>query len=236
MEMQRENPDMMDQELAQALRMSQEQPALPPSQVSEEDEVQQAIALSLAAAGGVSLQGVGQGQQAQQAQGWGDRLARQQQQEEEMYREEQEKQAKEEEDELQKALAMSMEGVEESKPKLDPVQAGWPKLNKFQDKLPVESASKEDKSPQSIKTVITPGKVQPSTSKDVSSPKSTQQSSPSAMPEGPGNKLGGTSQDSVRGVRSAKKDQPKEDPAEIRRRRLAFLDKLQKSPPKNDGE
>ena len=56
-----------------------------------------------------------------------------------------------------------------------------------------------------------------------------------AIPAGPGHKLGGTGATTARGRASARPGSatvpPTDDPQEIRRRRMAFLDNLQKSPP-----
>jgi len=249
MEMQRQGgwgPETVaDDDMEMALRMSQD--FQQPQQTSEEDEIQKAIALSLE--GGVHLpSGVASGSQDV---GWGARLRQQEVEEEQRYKEEQEKAAKQEAEELEKALAMSMETEEKevpkekSKPVLDPVNTAWPKVK---NPAPGTLAGNSPAPPASVKPKKSPMKSTPgpSTSK---SPE-TQKERPSIsevvkplMPEGPGHKLGGAGSSSVNrtGVRpgpsaaasGASQVQPKtDDPEEIRRRRMAFLDKLQKSPQK----
>merc|ERR1712172_364363 len=99
--------------LEMALRLSQQQhqqPAAVP-EVSEEDELQQAIAASLEGGAGLGLRSPTSsgGGAAAESGGWGGRLAEQEREEEQRYKEEAEKAVREEEEQLRQALAMSMD-------------------------------------------------------------------------------------------------------------------------------
>jgi len=246
--MHRGNPEMHDQELEDAIKLS-----TAPPEVSEEDELQQAIAMSLSGGG---AQAVGVPQVAQAAAGWGQRLANQELEEERRYKEQQEKEQREEEEELQKALAMSIEGgmdvdqpaktkpAADTTPKVDPVQVGWPKFkNPPPGSISSQGPSKSTSQQSPDGKLAKPSKdqiIKPSSSQSLQSaagPSDQNKTSPaSEMPTGAGHTLGGgsTSQGG-RFVRTRPGNEPpSEDPAEIRRRRLAFLDNLQKSPPKEE--
>lgn len=260
-----------DEEMERALRMSMtSHTGAEAGGASEEDEIQRAIALSLA--GGAGL-GVGQPPASGGGQdgGWGARLRQQEVEEERLYKEEQEKSAKKEQEELEKALAMSMEGGSSapavsgpssaSAAQIDPVHTAWPKMrNPGEGTLaghqPSPSTRAKPENPAtsepSPKTTSQP-RAGPSPSKpspviQTSVPENSDRPSlaKTLMPEGPGHRLGGPSSTSSTaapsGGRAAARPgasgaasgsgQPRaEDPEEIRRRRMAFLDKLQKSPP-----
>merc|ERR1711862_45337 len=181
------------------------------------------------------------------ATGWGQRLKQQEQEEE--------KAIADEEEQLRKALAMSMDidapagssATGQSKPaaattkpppvtaakntkEIDPVNAAWPKIKNPE--LGTLAAS-------STKPTSSPSKSEPSKAPSVASrsPASTS-GGPStaavvpAIPAGPGHKLGDGSTTARGRTRPGSATQPPtDDPQEIRRRRMAFLDKLQKSPP-----
>jgi len=239
--MQRGGDMDQEEELAMALRMSQEQPlvpGVPEGALSEEDEMQRAIALSLEGGAAPALPPAPTGAQA----GWGERLAVQEREEEKRWQEEQEKGAREEEEELRQAMAMSMDTSPAqpapasrvpapaqyqapasqppaspvaspaasqppaSRPPIDPVQAAWPKQrNPAPGTLAAGGPQPQagpSKAPQA-----SPSKA------PLASPSKAPQA-PESMPEGPGHTLGG--------------GQGREDPQEIRRRRLAFLDNMEK--------
>jgi len=243
-----------DQEMEMALRMSQQQPQVVVPEVSEEDEIQRAIALSLEGGGG---QGVGQAAgQAAGGAGWGQRLKQQEEEEEMRYKKEQEQALAEEEEQLRKALAMSMD-IDEAQPsgasghskpaaaatkttkELDPVQAAWPKMrNPEPGTISAAAPSPVKTGPSGSKTPATMSP--PAASGGPKSPAAAAAPGPSAapaepvIPTGPGHKLGGAGGTTARGRArpgSSAQPPPTDDPQEIRRRRMAFLDKLQKSPP-----
>lgn len=80
--------------LMRTLHVQHQQPA-PVPEVSEEDEIQKAIALSLEGGAGLGLGGVSSGGGAESG-GWGGRLAEQEREEEQRYKEEAEKAVREE--------------------------------------------------------------------------------------------------------------------------------------------
>merc|ERR1719278_523268 len=110
--MQRSGNMNQEEELEMALRLSQQQhqqPAQVP-EVSEEDEIQRAIALSLEGGQGALGAGFAGGSAGGATEtGWGERLARQEREEEQKYKEEAERAVREEEEQLRQALAMSMD-------------------------------------------------------------------------------------------------------------------------------
>lgn len=254
-----------EEELAQALRLSQEQPLVPgvaEGELSEEDEMQRAIALSLE---GGSVPAPAPAPAAAQA-GWGERLAVQEREEERRWQEEQEKAAREEEEQLRQAMAMSMETSPAqpapasrvpapaqyqapasqpaaspaasqppaSRPPIDPVQAAWPKQRNPApgtlaaggpqamaptSKAPQAPTSKAPQPGPSKAPQASPVKApQASPAKAPQGSPSKAPQAPEGMPEGPGHTLGG-GRPGGRG---------REDPQEIRRRRLAFLDSMEK--------
>ena len=237
MEMQRHGSE--EEMMEMALRMSQEQPQQQ-SAVSEEDEIQKAIALSLEGGGG----GGRSGGVSQEEGGWGSRLREQEVEEEERWLQEQEKARQEEEKQLEEALRMSMEtsGTSEVKrdtatvkPRLDPVQTAWPVLK---NPPPGSLAAGPTTSPTKPPSTSTPST--PSTSSNTPSASSSTPSASSSgprpapvpvIPEGPGHRLG-----EAAGTRSGSGQPRTEDPQEIRRRRMAFLDKLQKSPKTDESK
>jgi len=261
MAMQRSGNMNQEEELEMALRLSQQQhqqPA-PVPEVSEEDEIQRAIALSLEGGQGALGAGFAAGSAGGAAEtGWGERLARQEREEEQKYKEEAERAVREEEEQLRQALAMSMDmdtgttapkltttttAKASSTPKsstdqktsasaaaagsspaakpaeasrVDPVQAGWHK--------PKNPAPGSIASTAPAAAGLNPPLISPT------SPKASQPTSPPskaaatpAMPEGPGHTLGGGATSARRATGKAE-----DDPQEIRRRRLAFLDKMAK--------
>jgi len=234
-----------DQEMEMALRLSQQQPVLAVPDVSEEDEIQRAIALSLEGGGG---QGVGQaGAGAGAGAGWGDRLKQQEEEEEKRYKKEQEQAIADEEEQLRKALAMSMD-IDDTHaavtvPKavnkgdnpntttqLDPVHAAWPKMKNPEPGTVAAPSAKSPSAPQPATTA-----ARSPTSAEAARPStSTGAAASPAIPAGPGHKLGGAGSSSTGRGRTrpgSAAQPPTDDPQEIRRRRMAFLDKLQKSPP-----
>jgi len=145
---------------------------------------------------------------------------------------------------------------------LDPVHTAWPKVKNpapgtlagapLPDTRQSSTPSKPTSSvtptkPTSPKTSSLPG---PSKTPENKSQETIKRPSLAAaiMPEGPGHRLGGETSSSS-GVRAQTRPGPSssssaapatstsqprsDDPEEIRRRRMAFLDKLQKSPPSN---
>jgi len=236
-----------DDDMQTAIRLSQQQPLATASNVSEEDEIQQAIALSLEG-GGHSVQSTSN--LTSEAEGWGQRMRQQQVEEEERYLQEQERTAAEEEEQLRKALAMSMEseGVSESSTfqqtasaskdedqaknatqPINPVKTAWPKI-----KNP-EPGTIASPAPKKVDPSVVP--ISPSTSTATSLEKKMSTVPPTpgpVMPDGPGHKLGGSGTSNRRGKSGSNPQAPSDDPQEIRRRRLAFLDKLQKNPPANE--
>ena len=239
MEMQRQgnwetNTATEDEMMARALRMSEEeqQQSYQHSGPSEEDEIQAAIALSLE--GGAGRTG-GQPGVSQGGAGWGSRLREQEVEEEEKWLEEQERARREEEEQLRQALMMSMEtesapagSKKEEKVKapaeVDPAHTAWPKMKNPQPgSLAAGGPSTSSPSPRATATASTSTSA-PRTN-PAPAPSSSRVAAP-AIPEGEGHRLG----EAGGGGRGAA--QPRvEDPQEIRRRRMAFLDKLQKSPP-----
>jgi len=261
MAMQRSGNMNQEEELEMALRLSQQQhqqPAQVP-EVSEEDEIQKAIALSLEGGAGLGLGGVSSG--GVEA-GWGGRLAEQEREEEQRYKEEAEKAVREEEEQLRQALAMSMDmetgptspkststsatkATATSAPKVstspstvaaggtskivksaeasrvDPVQAGW---HKPKNPAPgsIASAAPAPAGPSGLQTSPT----SPKAPQQTTSPAKNAPAAP-AMPEGPGHTLGGAST-AAKGARPGRGEKAQDDPQEIRRRRLAFLDKMAK--------
>jgi len=241
----------IDEELEMALNMSRSMETEPSQpDVSEEDEMQQAIAASLEGGSSVVSQGGGGGLVA----GWGDRLRRQEVEEEQKWKLEDEKKRREEEEEqkqLEEALAMSMQVDEEeakvkpppkagpskaaATPKVDPVQTAWPKLKN----PPPGSVSSNSPAP----AATSPGGSAPRPGGSAQPPRpdlkkymtgkeeETAEKEAEKRPLGPGHALGGgPSSARGRGSRGGAEADPA-DPQEIRRRRMAFLDKLQKSPP-----
>jgi len=245
-----------DQEMEMALRLSQQQPEVVVPEVSEEDEMQRAIALSLEGRGG---QRTAQADPAPAGgAGWGQRLKQQEEEEEKRYKKEQEQAVAEEEEQLRKALAMSMDIDEapaapargQAKPAaqpkatqdIDPVQAAWPKMKNPEPgtvsaPTPAPSQPKVTKPAPSGSRASGPTSPPASSGAPMSPPAAGPSSSPAApaIPAGPGHKLGGTGATTARGRASVRPGSatvpPTDDPQEIRRRRMAFLDNLQKSPP-----
>jgi len=236
-----------DQEMEMALRLSQQQPEVGVPEVSEEDEIQRAIALSLE--GGAGQSGQSSNVQATGGAGWGQRLKQQEEEEEKRYKREEEQALAEEEEQLRKALAMSMDIDEEapsvpprgqtekpikpitepsSTPAIDPAQAAWPKM-----KNPVPGTVSAPGQPKISKPTPSGSKAEGTSSPSaaVSAPKSPAAAPAPVIPEGPGHKLGGSDTSRGRGRPGSGAAPPTDDPQEIRRRRMAFLDKLQKSPP-----
>jgi len=268
MAMQRSGNMNQEEELEMALRLSQQQhqqPARVP-EVSEEDEIQKAIALSLE--GGAAL-GLGAASSGGMEAGWGGRLAEQEREEEQRYKEEAEKAVREEEEQLRQALAMSMDmetgptapkststsaakatattvprspssvttAGDKSKTvkpteasRVDPVQAGW---HKPKNPAPGSIASAAPAAAAGLSGVqaspTSPKAPQPTTS-----PTKTAPVAPS-MPEGPGHTLGGAST-AAKGARPGRGEKAQDDPQEIRRRRLAFLDKMAKEQKEKEKE
>ena len=235
-----------DDDMQMAIRLSQQQPLATASNVSEEDEIQQAIALSLEG-GGHSVQSMSD--LTTGAEGWGQRMRQQQVEEEERYLQEQDRTAAEEDEQLRKALAMSMESEGFSESSTFQQTSSTSKnrdqaKNATQSINPVETAWPKIKNPE-LGTIASPApkKVDPSVPISPStgtamSPEKKMSSVPSTsgpvMPDGPGHKLGGSGATSRRGKSGSNPQAPSDDPQEIRRRRLAFLDKLQKNPPANE--
>ena len=223
-----------DEMMARALRMSEEQQQQQHSGVSEEDEIQAAIALSLE--GGAGRTG-GQVGLSQEGGGWGSRLREQEVEEEEKWLEEQERARREEEEQLRQALMMSLETEGESagagskkedqaKPRaeVDPVHTAWPKMKNPQ------PGSLAAGGPPISSPPPPPAQTSPpaSTSTSASAPRTAP--APAAapvIPEGEGHRLG----EAGGGARRGGAQPRAENPEEIRRRRMAFLDNLQKSPP-----
>jgi len=253
MNMQREGGwgEEEDQEMEMALRLSQQQPQVVVPDVSEEDEIQRAIALSLE---GGAAQGGGQGAGGPTASGWGQRLKQQEEEEEKRYKQEQEKAIADEEEQLRKALAMSMDidapagssATGQSKPaattkpppvtaakntkEIDPVNAAWPKMKNPEPGTLAASSTKPTSSPSKSEPSKAPSVASRSPASTSAGP-STASVVP-AIPAGPGHKLGDGSSTARGRTRPGSASQPPtDDPQEIRRRRMAFLDKLQKSPP-----
>ena len=237
MEMQRQgnwetNTASEDEMMARALRLSEEQQQqqFQHSGPSEEDEIQAAIALSLEAGGPRSGGQVGV---SQEGGGWGSRLREQEVEEEERWLEEQERARQEEEDQLRQALEMSMETEtavagskkEKTKAEVDPVHTAWPKIKNPQPgSLAAGGPSLSSPPPQTSASTST--SAPRTTAAPAPAPASSRVAAP-AIPEGEGHRLG-----EAGGARRGGEAQPRaEDPQEIRRRRMAFLDKLQKSPP-----
>jgi len=259
MEMQREGGwgGEEDQEMEMALRLSQQQPEVVVPDVSEEDEMQRAIALSLEGGAGLGIGQSAAGQAAGGA-GWGQRLKQQEEEEEKRYKKEQEQAIADEEEQLRKALAMSMDIDDaqaapvagQSKPasapkatttatkaskEIDPVHAAWPKIKNPEPGTIAASAP----APSPIKPSPSGSQSAGATSGGSKSPSSVAGPSKApaepAIPAGPGHKLGGSGGTSATASGRARPGSaaqpPTDDPQEIRRRRMAFLDKLQKSPP-----
>ena len=231
MEMQRHGSE--EEMMEMALRMSQEQPQQP-SAVSEEDEIQKAIALSLEGGGG----GGRSGGVSREEGGWGSRLREQEVEEEERWLQEQERARQEEEKQLEEALRMSMEtsGTSEMKrdtatvkPRPDPVQTAWPVLKNPPPGSLAAGPTTSPTKPPSTSTPSTPSASSSTPSASSSTPSASSSGRRPApvpvIPEGPGHRLG-----EAGGSRSGSGQPRAEDPQEIRRRRMAFLDKLQKSP------
>ena len=207
------------------------------SQQSEEDALQRAIELSLAGGVGSNVGQRGGGDGA----GWGGRLQQQQQQEEEQYRRNQEEEASRDEEQLRQALAMSMDvaaapdaapvqaqtrprapaPVPAPPPGPDPVQAGWPQLTR------PSPGSLQAAGPMSAPTPVQlprPGPAPTPAELPRPGPAPGTAAGPAEAvlrPLGPGHTLGGG--------RGAAASPQTEDPQEIRRRRLAFLDNMQRS-------
>jgi len=231
MEMQRQSQGGGEDEMMEmALRMSENQHLHhQQSAVSEEDEIQKAIALSLegGVGGGAAAGGGGSVGARQEGGGWGARLMEQEVEEEEKWLLDQERARQEEEEQLRRALMMSMEAESgkdkttgdrkeerevkvQPKPQLDPVHTGWPTMKN----PPPGTLAAGPSKPASTSA--------PPTRTSVSNPASTSASTQApTIPSDPGHRLG----------EAGGASQPRaEDPQEIRRRRMAFLDKLQKSP------
>ena len=239
MEMQRQgnweaNTASEDEMMARALRMSEEQQQqqFQHSGPSEEDEIQAAIALSLEAGGPRSGGQVGV---SQEGGGWGSRLREQEVEEEERWLKEQERARQEEEEQLRQALEMSMETEtaaagskkEETKAEVDPVHTAWPKIKNPQPgSLAAGGPSISSPPPQTSASTSTSTSAPRTTAAPAPAPASSRVAAP-AIPEGEGHRLG----EAGGGRRGAAAQPSAEDPQEIRRRRMAFLDKLQKSPP-----
>jgi len=202
---------------------------------SEEDDIQKAIAMSLE--GDIKIV-PGSSANVKEDSGWGQRLKQQEEEDINRYKTNEEEEKALEEEQLRKALAMSMDIEEDSMGK-QPSQLIKPAVLKEEVNACKTSGStqkmkkSETSSESSVNSKISPSKANKSdiggTKK--SPPGST--SNPLMMPEGPGHKLGGITSTRNSGLpRSSSSNQSRtDDPEEIRRRRMAFLDKLQKSPP-----
>merc|ERR1719500_2017933 len=105
--------------------------------------------------------------------------------------------------------------------RVDPVQAGW---HKPKNPAPgsIASAAPAAAGPSGLQTSPT----SPKAPQQTTSPSKAAPAAP-AMPEGPGHTLGGAST-AAQGGRAGKVEKAQDDPQEIRRRRLAFLDKMAK--------
>lgn len=245
-------------EMALRLSQQQHQQPAPAPEVSEEDEIQKAIALSLEGGAGLGANLGGAVSSGGAETGWGGRLAMQEREEEQRYKEEAEKAVREEEEQLRQALAMSMDmdtgsaapkstststlkPTTTSTPKatsvpasvtsntakpveasrVDPVQAGW---HKPKNPAPGTIASAAPAAAGPSGAQVAP--KSPSAPQQTTSPTKSAPAVP-AMPEGPGHTLGGAST-AAQGSRGGRGEKAQDDPQEIRRRRLAFLDKMAK--------
>ena len=104
--------------------------------------------------------------------------------------------------------------------RVDPVQAGW---HKPKNPAPGSIASA---APAAGPSGLQASPTSPKAAQQTTSPTKATPATP-AMPEGPGHTLGGASTAS-KGGRAGKVEKAQDDPQEIRRRRLAFLDKMAK--------
>ena len=105
--------------------------------------------------------------------------------------------------------------------RVDPVQAGW---HKPKNPAPGSIASAAPAAAGQNAPLVSP--TSPKAPQPNSPPSKAAAAATPAMPEGPGHTLGGGATCARRATGKAE-----DDPQEIRRRRMAFLDKLQKSPP-----
>ena len=105
--------------------------------------------------------------------------------------------------------------------RVDPVQAGW---HKPKNPAPgsIASAAPAAAGPSGLQT----SPISPKAPQQTTSPTKAAPAAP-AMPEGPGHTLGGAST-VPKGGRAGRGEKAQDDPQEIRRRRLAFLDKMAK--------
>jgi len=256
-----------DVEMERALALSQEAVASPQqAQTSEEDDLQQALAMSLAG----QPRSPSSNQlppSASQSSGWGSRLQAQEAEEEERYLMEQQKQQQEEEEELRQALAMSMQ-TDTKKTVEPPVTnvGGELKHKKLTSptgqRMDVDQQTKTALSKSAAVPAIKPSPA-PKSSRESNSltkatrsgsmlgnpgtstasagalggsgaappspvrgalaggPSAASPSSEASMPSTGGHTLGGGQKKPQAGGSG------ETDPAEIRRRRLAFLEKMQ---------
>ena len=235
LEMQRQgnwdaNTASEDVMMARALRMSEEHHQQQHSGVTEEDEIQAAIALSLEGGGGRSEGNI---RVSQEGGGWGSRLRQQEVEEEEKWLQEQKRATEEEEEQLRQALMMSMETEgaaagskkeEYDKPKaeVDPVHTAWPMIKNPQPGSLAAGGPTISPAPAKTLAAASTSTFSPKTAP---APTTSRVAGP-AIPEGEGHRLG-----EAGGGRRGPAQPRADDPEEIRRRRMAFLDKLQKSPP-----
>jgi len=118
---------------------------------------------------------------------------------------------------------------------IDPVHAAWPKIKNPEPgtiaaSAPAPSPFKPTPSGSQSASAVSGGSKSPAS---VAGP--SKAPAEPAIPAGPGHKLGGSGGTSAtargRARPGSAAQPPTDDPQEIRRRRMAFLDKLQKSPP-----
>lgn len=111
----------------------------------------------------------------------------------------------------EKALAAPATANKPAPPSVDPVNTAWPKL--------------KNPPPGSVSNMA-PASTKPSAKIET---KTHAVGPPAAIPEGPGHTLGGRQTAGVTSGRGARPGGSQSaDPEEIRKRRLAFLDNLQK--------
>jgi len=116
--------------------------------------------------------------------------------------------------------------------RVDPVQAGW---HKPKNPAPgsIASAAPAAAGPSGLQQAPSP--TSPKAPQETTSPTKTAPAA-LAMPEGPGHTLGGAST-AARGARPGRgAEKAQDDPQEIRRRRLAFLDKMAKEQKEKEQE
>ena len=114
--------------------------------------------------------------------------------------------------------------------RVDPVQAGW---HKPKNPAPGSIASAAPAAAAGLSGVQA-SPTSPKAPQQTTSPTKTAPVAPS-MPEGPGHTLGGAST-AAKGARPGRGEKAQDDPQEIRRRRLAFLDKMAKEQKEKEKE